>query len=115
MTLTAFGFTEKNCKIALKKCDMNMERAGDYLMSHMGEELEDEPAGSSEWQPPQGPGIYDLQGLITHLGASVHAGHYVAHLKIDNEWILYNDHKVAHSIDAPIDKAYMYFWIRKDN
>lgn len=46
MTLTQFGFSEKNCKIALKKCDMNMERAGDYLMSHMGEELEDDaPAG----------------------------------------------------------------------
>ena len=42
MTLTQFGFPEKNCKIALKKCDMNMERAGDYLMSHAGEELEDD-------------------------------------------------------------------------
>lgn len=45
--LTPFGFSEKACKIALKKCDMNLERAGDYLMSHMGEELEDEPMGAA--------------------------------------------------------------------
>lgn len=53
MTLTAFGFSEKNCKIALKKCDMNMERAGDYLMNHMGQDLEEDEVApaSSEWQP----------------------------------------------------------------
>jgi ubiquitin carboxyl-terminal hydrolase 5/13 len=27
------------------------------------------------------PGIYELYGFITHLGASVKAGHYVCHLK----------------------------------
>jgi len=33
---------------------MNMERAGDYLMNHMGEELEDEPiegGNASNWVP----------------------------------------------------------------
>lgn len=45
MNLSAFGFPEKACKIALKKCDLNLERAADYVMSHMGEEEEDAPAG----------------------------------------------------------------------
>ena len=112
--LMNFGFSENNCKIALKKCDMNSERAADFLFNHMGEELEDDviPASSSKWQPHPGKGLFNLTGLITHLGTSVTSGHYVAHLKFDNDWVLYNDHKVAKSIDAPIDKAYMYFWTK---
>jgi len=27
------------------------------------------------------PGIYELQSFITHLGSSIHAGHYVCHIK----------------------------------
>lgn len=67
-------------------------------MSHMGEDLDEEmnvPVVEALGQPHPGPGIYDLQGVITHLGASIHAGHYVAHLKVDNEWVLFNDNKVA--------------------
>lgn len=61
MNLSAFGFPEKNCKVALKKCDLNLERAADYLMNHMGEDLEDEVLVKvSDWQPHPGPGIYDL-------------------------------------------------------
>jgi hypothetical protein len=44
----------------LKKCDLNLERAGDYLMNHMGEDLEEDQEIASDWKPHPGPGIYDL-------------------------------------------------------
>jgi hypothetical protein len=49
----------------------------------------DSDAEMTDVQPGQGgpnpyknanPGFYDLFGFITHLGASVNAGHYVCHL-----------------------------------
>lgn len=61
------------------------------------------------------PGIYDLSGFITHLGASVHAGHYVCHLRKDNEgkWVYFNDAKVAETTEPPIGKGYMYFFRKR--
>ena len=35
--LKMFGFTESQAKRALRKCDNNLERAGDWIMSHMDE------------------------------------------------------------------------------
>lgn len=52
--------------------------------------------------------MYKLHGFITHLGASVHAGHYVSHIKIGGKWIYFNDAKVAESADAPFGKGYIY-------
>jgi ubiquitin carboxyl-terminal hydrolase 5/13 len=49
-----------------------------------------------------------LHGFITHLGASVHAGHYVAHIKKDDDWVYFNDAKVASSTEPPFGKAYLY-------
>jgi len=39
----------------------------------------------------------------------VHAGHYVCHIKQENQWIYYNDAKVAITEDPPTPKGYMYF------
>ena len=36
------GFPEKKCKKALKSCDMNIERATDWLFSHMDDPDEDD-------------------------------------------------------------------------
>lgn len=56
--------------------------------------------------------MYDLHGFITHLGASVHAGHYVCHLRRDGKWIYFNDAKVAETTDPPVHKGYIYFMTR---
>lgn len=65
------------------------------------------------------PGRYSLQSFITHLGASVHAGHYVCHVHKQVEenaaekgWIYYNDAKVAKTDDPPIGKGYLYFFTK---
>lgn len=49
-----------------------------------------------------------------HLGKSVHCGHYVTYLKKNNEWILYNDAKVAKSEDPVLNKGYIYIFRRLD-
>jgi ubiquitin carboxyl-terminal hydrolase 5/13 len=59
-------------------------------------------------------GGYTLESFITHLGASVHAGHYVCHIKKDGKWIYFNDAKVAETNDPPIGKGYMYILKRQE-
>ena len=56
-------------------------------------------------------GVYKLQSFVTHLGASLGSGHYVAHVKStdDDSWVYYNDDKVAKMDDPPIGKGYLYF------
>jgi ubiquitin carboxyl-terminal hydrolase 5/13 len=73
-------------------------------------------------QPSSGPttpledgeGNYDLVGLISHIGKNTGSGHYVAHLKKNGRWIIFNDEKVALSENPPIRHAYMYLFQRSD-
>eukprot|EP00611_Tribonema_gayanum_P029931 TRINITY_DN816_c0_g1_i3.p2 TRINITY_DN816_c0_g1~~TRINITY_DN816_c0_g1_i3.p2 ORF type:complete len:285 (+),score=39.42 TRINITY_DN816_c0_g1_i3:3112-3966(+) len=42
---------------------------------------------------------YELGGIVHHSGSgdSAAAGHYFAEMKVDNEWLIFNDHKVTTS------------------
>ena len=118
--MTAMGFPEKKCIKALKNCDMNVERATDWLFSHMDDpDSEQEADGDSVMQAQDvdyscgKPGIYALQSFITHLGASVHAGHYVCHIKKGSDWIYFNDAKVAMTTESPFGKGYIYVFNKK--
>lgn len=108
--LESMGFTSKQAKNALKNCNSDVERAVDYLFSHPEDEMEIESA--PEVVGEDGPSNYQLHGVVTHLGASVHSGHYVAHIFKNNECVLYNDIKVAASSDPPLGKGYIYFFIK---
>ena len=45
MMLTSMGFGDKEATRALRKCENNLERAAEFVMTHMGEpDTEDEPA-----------------------------------------------------------------------
>ena len=95
--LKMFGFTEQQAKRALRKCDNNLERAGDWIMSHMDEPDSDEQPMEVDQssqavaeevkslfldeQPDRG--LYRLYATVTHLGSSLNAGHYVCHVKKD--------------------------------
>jgi ubiquitin carboxyl-terminal hydrolase 5/13 len=114
----AMGFPEKKCRKALNACDNNPDRAVEWLFSHMDdpesdEEMKDEQV-ASEFKGDKA-GVYNLHGFVTHLGSSIHAGHYVCHIKRDGKWIYFNDAKVASMENAPIGKGYMYFFTMKDN
>ena len=65
--MTAMGFPEKKCIKALKNCDMNVERATDWLFSHMDDpDSEVEADGDSVMAPAEEsyecskPGVYNL-------------------------------------------------------
>ena len=123
MMLTCMGFSDQQAKRALRKCDGNLERAGDWIMSHMDEPDSDEAMEVDQSSQPvaeevkslfmdgePNKGMYRLHSTITHLGSSLHAGHYVCHVRKDGKWIYYNDSKVAETDDPPIGKGYMYFF-----
>ena len=45
MMLTSMGFSDKQATRALRKCDGNLERAAEFVMSHMDDpDTDDEPA-----------------------------------------------------------------------
>jgi ubiquitin carboxyl-terminal hydrolase 5/13 len=47
------------------------------------------------------------------MGGNTACGHYVAHVKTDGEWLLFNDRKVAKSANVPLELGYLYFYRRK--
>ncbi|KAF9963072.1 hypothetical protein BGZ65_006137 [Modicella reniformis] len=122
--LTAMGFTEKQSRKALKETSHDVERAVEWLFSHMDEPIDDNEdestpsaATSGETQAqqldPSKPGRYKLASFISHKGPSVHCGHYVSHIKKGDKWILFNDNKVVDDPKAPIGDAYMYILKRE--
>uniref|UniRef100_A0A1I7YHJ4 Ubiquitin carboxyl-terminal hydrolase n=1 Tax=Steinernema glaseri TaxID=37863 RepID=A0A1I7YHJ4_9BILA len=59
-----------------------------------------------------GKGSYSLVGMISHMGANTHSGHYVVHLKRGDKWILFNDEKVNVSQKTPFGLGYIYLYKR---
>ncbi|KAF9377188.1 hypothetical protein CPB97_010362 [Podila verticillata] len=119
--LADMGFTDKQAKKALKETGGNMERAVEWLFSHMDTPIEDDEEGSGEASSgqknpivgdPSKKGQYHLASFISHKGPSVHCGHYVSHVKKDNQWVLFNDNKVVADTKAPVGDAYMYIFKR---
>ncbi|KAF6776977.1 hypothetical protein AHF37_03362 [Paragonimus kellicotti] len=82
--------------------------------------------------------VYELCAFISHMGKATTDGHYVAHIKrsalakcipnetpvhhlgspccggTDDEWIIFNDEKVAKSESPPHRFAYVYVFRRMD-
>ena len=115
MMMTSMGFPEGKCRQALLACECNMERATDWLFSHMDDAEEDsQMAVEVDEYKCSLPAVYYLQSFVTHLGASVHAGHYVCHINTaklpSHNWVYFNDSKVASTTEPPVGKGYIYFF-----
>lgn len=127
--LSSMGFSDAHASAALKRSNGDVERAADWLFSHSDDldkavaEAEAELAGegpggagagaSSSSSPcVDGKGHYSLFGVISHMGGNTGCGHYVAHVLIDGEWLIFNDAKVAKSQSPPKDVGYLYFYRR---
>ncbi|KAF9926454.1 hypothetical protein BGZ67_008096 [Mortierella alpina] len=120
--LADMGFTDKQAKKALKETGGNMERAVEWLFSHIDTPMDDNedeeaaPAAGASAQALAGDvtkqGHYQLSSFISHKGPSVHCGHYVSHIKKGDQWVLYNDNKVVADTKAPVGDAYMYIFKR---
>ena len=118
-------FTADQVRAAVKHCNGAADRAADWLFSHM-DDLDGAIAALGSSTPTSGgtsapsvpledgEGKYALVGLVSHIGKNTGSGHYVAHLKKDGKWVIFNDEKVALSQDPPIEHAYMYLFVRRD-
>ena len=121
------GFTEKQSAGALDACQGSVERAADWLFSHADDleaalgqveaKAQEKSAagagGSGDAKFEDGPGEYELTGIVSHIGKNTGAGHYVCHLKKGSSWYIFNDEKVAMSEAPPLHLAYMCLFKRK--
>lgn len=122
--IISMGFTISQATKALKATSNNTERAVDYIFSHQDEvDMEDiqesSSAPSASGAPNKncrdGDGKYRLRAFISHMGSSTHVGHYVCHILKDNQWVIFNDNKVAISQTPPKDLGYLYLYERIRN
>ncbi|KAF8995932.1 hypothetical protein BDQ17DRAFT_1365082 [Cyathus striatus] len=118
------GFTPSQVKKALRgTVSGNAERAVEWLFSHPDDTREDgasssdAPASASEVPGSKvTPARFKLHAFISHKGLSVHSGHYVAHIREGEDWVLFNDEKVvkadAESVRGLKRLAYLYVFKR---
>ncbi|CAO3642481.1 unnamed protein product [Cunninghamella blakesleeana] len=117
-TLCEMGFTPAQAKKALNETNNDTERALDWLFSHPDDQGEDsntnEDANSEKVIGDSNPPFnYTVKSFVSHKGTSIHCGHYVAHVKKNDEWVLFNDNKVAVTPTPPISEGYLYFLQRR--
>ena len=125
------GISVPQARKALRECDGDVNRALDWVFSHpddqgdFGEEANTEATGPPAPKALPGsealPAKFDLESIVCHKGASIHAGHYVAFIRKaipgagkDRQWVLFNDEKVVKAVDVDEMKkfAYIYFFSR---
>ncbi|KAH9055282.1 ubiquitin carboxyl-terminal hydrolase 14 [Lactarius vividus] len=119
--LADMGFSRAQARKALRETNGDAERAVEWLFSHPDDTGEDEQpsaeaATSATVAPQQLPARYCLRAFVSHKGTSVHSGHYVAHIRTDAGWVLFNDEKVVRadpeSVRALKALAYLYVFER---
>lgn len=121
--ITSMGFTISQATKALKATSNNIERAVDYIFSHQDEldmeDIQESSSPSASGGPVKncrdGEGKYRLKAFISHMGTSTQVGHYVCHILKDNQWVIFNDNKVAISQAPPKDLGYLYLYERIRN
>eukprot|EP01104_Vermistella_antarctica_P013148 TRINITY_DN3943_c0_g1_i3.p1 TRINITY_DN3943_c0_g1~~TRINITY_DN3943_c0_g1_i3.p1 ORF type:complete len:712 (-),score=177.96 TRINITY_DN3943_c0_g1_i3:44-2179(-) len=119
--LLGMGFDRAKCEKALRSTNNNVERATDWIFSHMDDDGSEDVEMSStsgdkaeqQKECTDGEGKYELAAFISHSGSSAHCGHYVCHIKKEGRWVLFNDRKVAVSEEPPRQLGYIYFFKRK--
>lgn len=117
-------FTMDQVRAALKETCGAADRAADWLFSHMDDldgaiaalNSKEPSTSTSSSAPPleDGEGKYAMVGMVSHIGIHTGSGHYVAHLKRGEKWVIFNDEKVAISESPPFAHAYIYLFQRKD-
>nr|XP_015193349.1 PREDICTED: ubiquitin carboxyl-terminal hydrolase 5 [Lepisosteus oculatus] len=124
-TIISMGFSRDQASRALRATSNVLERAVDWIFSHLDDldsmdvsEGRSAADSVSEREPPQGPrvrdgpGKYELFAFISHMGSSTMCGHYVCHIKKNDQWVIFNDQKVCASEKPPKDLGYLYFYRR---
>ena len=116
-------FTPDQVRAALKETSGAADRAADWLFSHMDDlegaiaALNSKAAGAAaapKLPLEDGSAEYTMVGTVSHIGKNTGSGHYVAHMKRGDKWVIFNDEKVAYCEAPPLEHAYMYLFARND-
>lgn len=127
--LVSMGFSIDHATRALRETSGNVERAMEWIFSHPEDEMiaaDAAAAASAANVAPakaaddssfvDGPAKYRVRAFVSHMGTSVHSGHYVCHANRDDaSWAIYNDRVVAECSPVPIGMAYIYLLERINN
>lgn len=119
------GISAPQARKALRECDGDVNRALDWVFSHPDDQGDfGEDVSTATAQPKELPGTeqlpakFELQSIVCHKGASVHAGHYVAFVRKpipgqgkEKQWTLFNDEKVVKAVDAEEMKKTAYIYL----
>ncbi|CAN1239303.1 Ubiquitin carboxyl-terminal hydrolase 14 [Linum grandiflorum] len=119
-TLISFGFEEEVARKALKASDGDIEKATDWIFNNPGasgpSDMDTTTSSSTAARDnvglADGGGKYRLFGIVSHIGTSTQCGHYVAHIRKEGRWVIFNDTKVGVSVNPPKDMGYLYFFER---
>lgn len=131
------GIPAPQARKALRECDGDVNRALDWVFSHPDDPgdvqgpsttpatSEEEPKSAEKTLPGSAdlPATFNLESIVCHKGASIHAGHYVAFVRkklpgagegAERQWVLFNDERVVEAGDVDEMKtfAYVYFFRR---
>ncbi|KAI9293374.1 ubiquitinyl hydrolase [Neoconidiobolus thromboides FSU 785] len=123
MILASMGFPEDHAISAIKATNGDMDRAVEWIFNHpIGSIIDDHQTQSQTTDNNNNQynnghdnvnQSYKLKSFISHKGTSVHTGHYVAHINLNQEWTLFNDNKVANQPNPPMENAYVYLFQRE--
>lgn len=96
----SFSFKNSGTKLVkvcfpFKKAE-EKSKAGMPKPEVMVEEDRDSHGAKTTYEPIAG---------VVHLGRSTHCGHYVCYAKKEGKWILFNDDKVAKSVEPDVGKS----------
>ena len=116
------GFSRAHAARALTTNNNNVEAAIDWALNTPEDSVPAaEPAAATSAPTtttaenkkfPDGPGKYRLVAFISHIGNHPSSGHYVAHIRKNDRWVIFNDETVALSEHPPKDLAYLYLYQR---
>lgn len=126
--LVAMGFLEQLSKKALILNDSNLEAAVEWLFENPNDDgvipqnhkvanlaKEQEELKKELLLQATVNGDYELKAIVCHKGTTPHTGHYVAFIKYEGEWVLFNDEKVVRcdsNLSDAVKNAYIYFFAR---
>ncbi|KPI39372.1 Ubiquitin carboxyl-terminal hydrolase 14 [Cyphellophora attinorum] len=120
--IESMGIMRPQAIKALRVNDGNVERAINWVFENptdpgdVGEEEKPVSNGPKQFLGDPDKAEFQLESIVCHKGASVHAGHYVAFIrKAGGTWVLFNDEKVVKAADVDEMKkfAYVYFFRRR--
>jgi ubiquitin carboxyl-terminal hydrolase 5/13 len=101
------GFTEDEARDALEQTQGNVGLAVEWLL---GPRQKRKAAAKSDGVP-----VYRLAAFVQHKGTSALCGHYIANVRRDGTWVMYNDRKCSvYPDDAPpqFGRGYLYLFRR---